>query len=460
MFLRRIFLAIIIVFAAGCSSLPFQTGTPDVGATPEATLAATPILGPVFTPSPPGEVTPSGPVTLILWLPQQFDPNSGTPAGSLLKDRLEEFSLRRPGVRLDVRLKTIDGTGGLLDSLTAASAAAPLALPDLIALPRPLMETAALKGLLQPLDGLTEAIDNPNWYDYARELSRLQETTFGLPLVGDALLLVYHPSAIAEPPKTWEEVLALENPLLFPAADPQALTTQAFYQSAGGAVQDEQGRPMLDVDILAQLLSFYQNGELNEVLPYWLSQYETFEQSWTGFQENPQAATVTWVSKYLSVEALLPDPGELTEEEDAVTEGELEEGELEEAYLAGAPLPTPSGEPFTLANGWVLSLAGSQPSKQALALELAEFLTESSFLAAWSEASGLLPPRSDVLEGWQDGSVSALVSLVAGSAHIYPSTDVLSSLAPAFQQVTLQILKQQGDPLSLAETAAGNLENP
>jgi multiple sugar transport system substrate-binding protein len=455
MFPRQILLAFLIVLAAGCSNLPFQTATPDLEATPETTLTATPTLGPVFTPSPPGEGTPSGPVTLILWLPQQFDPNSGTPAATLLKDRLEEFSLRRPGVRLDVRLKTIDGTGGLLDSLTAASAAAPLALPDLIALPRPLMETAALKGLLQPLDGLTEAIDNPNWYDYARELSRLQETTFGLPIAGDALLLVYHPSAIAEPPETWEQFLAMENPLLFPAADPQALTTQAFYRSAGGVVQDEQGRPMLDVNILTQLLSFYQNGELNGVIPYWLSQYETFEQAWTGFQENPQAATVTWVSKYLAAEALLPDPGEPTEEEDAPTEGELAEG-----LLAGAPLPTPSGDPFTLATGWVLSLAGSQPSKQALALELAEFLTESSFLAAWSEASGLIPPRSDVLEGWQDESVRGLVNLVAGSAHIYPSTDVLSSLAPAFQQVTLQILKQQGDPLSLAETAAGDLENP
>jgi multiple sugar transport system substrate-binding protein len=455
MYPRQILLALLMVLAAGCSSLPFQTATPDLEATPETTLAANPTLMPVFTPSPTGESTPSGPVTLILWLPQQFDPNSGTPAASLLKDRLEEFSLRRPGVRLDVRLKTIDGTGGLLDSLTAASAAAPLALPDLIALPRPLMETAALKGLLQPLDGLTEAMDNPNWYDYAWELSRLQETTFGLPIAGDALLLVYQSSAIAEPPETWEEVLAMENPLLFPAADPQALTTQAFYRSAGGVVQDEQGRPMLDVNILAQLLSFYQNGELNGVIPYWLSQYETFEQAWTGFQENPQAATVTWVSKYLAAEALSPDPGELTEEEDAPTEGELDQG-----LLAGAPLPTPSGDAFTLATGWVLSLAGSQPSKQALALELAEFLTESNFLAAWSEASGLIPPRPDVLEGWQDESVRALVSRVAGSAHIYPSTDVLSSLAPAFQQVTLQILKQQGDPLSLAETAAGNLENP
>ena len=447
---HRILLSLLMLLATGCSSLQLQGGPPDLEATPEPTQTVPFTLAPTHTPTPAAEVTQFGPVTLTVWLPPEFDPNSGTPGGDLLKSRLEEFSLRRPNVRLDVRLKTVEGTGGLLDTLTAASAAAPLALPDLVALPRPLLETAALKGLLHSLDGLTEALANPDWYDYARELSRLQETTFGLPLAGDALLLVYTPSTLAEPPKTWEQALSLENPLLFPAADSEALTTLAFYRSAGGQVQDEQGRPMLDVEILAQLLSFYQNGELNQVLPYWLSQYETFDQAWSGFIENPHGLNVTWLSRYLSAEAA--STGTSTSSTD--------EGAPVEDLVSAAHLPTPSGDPFTLANGWVLSLAGSQPSKQALAVELAEFLTESTFLASWTESSGLMPPRSSALEGWADNPSRDIVSLVAASAHIFPSTDVLSSLAPPLQQATLQILKQQGEPLSLAQFAAAQLQNP
>ena len=450
MFSRQIVFAILVILTTGCSGLPFQTHSPTLEATAAVSPPVTPTLGPIITPSPPGEVTPSGSMTLTLWLPLQFDPDSGTRAGELLKARLEEFSLRRPGVRLDVRLKTMDGTGGLLDSLTAASAAAPLALPDVIALPRPLMETAALKGLLLPLDGLTQALDDPEWYDYAWELSRLQDTTFGLPFAGDALLLVYHPATLEVPPRTWDEVLLLENPLLFPAADPQALTSLAFYRSAGGPVQDEQGRPLLDADILGQMLTFYQSGELNQVFPYWLSQYETFEQSWTGYLENPQGTTVAWLSRYLSAEAALLDGSDLT----------TEEGMAAQDQIAAAPLPSPTGDPFTLANGWVLSLAGSQPSKHALAVELAEFLTETEYLASWSEASGLLPPGSNVLAGWEDVLTRDLVRQVANSAHIPPSTDILSSLAPLLQQATLQILKQQGEPFSLAESAAAHLENP
>ena len=179
-----------------------------------------------------------------------------------------------------MRIKALDGAGGLLDSLTAASAAAPLALPDLIVLPRPLMEAAALKGLLHPLDGLAISLDNSDWYDFAIELSRLQDTSFGIPLAGDALLLTYRPGILPEPPKTWEEVLVSENPLIFSAADPQAATSLAFYMAAGGPVQDDQGRPALDETILAQLLVFFQTAEQNQVMPFWLTQYETFEQAW------------------------------------------------------------------------------------------------------------------------------------------------------------------------------------
>jgi multiple sugar transport system substrate-binding protein len=447
---RSIFLAFLMILAVGCNGLPFQVDSTDADVTPEVTQILAPPPTPTLTPSPLNEITPTGPVTLTVWLPLEFDPNSGTLSAELLKSRLEEFSLRRPGVRLDVRLKAVEGTGGLLDTLTAAGVAAPLALPDLVALPRPLMETAALKGLLHPLDGLIETLAAPDWYDYAHQLSRLQNTTFGLPFAGDALLLVYTPSSIEEPPQTWEQVLGLENPLLFPAADPQALTTLALYLSAGGAHQDDQGRPVLDAEILAQLLSFYQNGELTQVLPYWMTQYETFDQSWAGYMENPQGLNVAWLSRYLSAEA-----GEVE-----VSISNSEEDEAVDDRIAAALLPSPSGDPFTLANGWVLSLAGSQPTKQALAVELAEFLTESSYLAAWTQASGLMPPRSDALEGWDEGPAREIVRQVAVSAQIFPSADILSSLAPALQQATLQILKQQGEPFSLAQAAAAQLENP
>jgi multiple sugar transport system substrate-binding protein len=451
MYLRRIIWILLLLLTAGCESLGFPLENPGVETTPTSTFTPSPLPGPTLTPSPELQPSPAGPVTLTFWLPPQFDPASGTEAGNLLAARLEEFSLRRPGVRLDVRVKALDGAGGLLDSLTAASAAAPLALPDLIVLPRSLMEAAALKGLLHPLDGLAVSLENSDWFDYAIELSRLQDTSFGIPLAGDALVLAYRPAVLPNPPKTWDDVMTLEGPLIFAAADPQALTTLAFYVAAGGPVQDDQGRPMLDAAILAQLLTFFQSAETSQIMPYWLTQYETFDLAWTGYLENPAALTVTWLSRFLLEESALGQEVPLPAEGEEF---------IQEETLAAVGLPTPSGATFSLTNGWALSLAGSQPAKQALAIELAEFLTESNFLASWSEASNLLPPREQALAGWANDPTKLLVGQLANAAHLFPSSDVLTSLAPHLQQATLQILKQQAEPVSLAQLTVERLTNP
>jgi multiple sugar transport system substrate-binding protein len=450
MLLRCFVLVLVLFLSAGCDSLGFPLPPSTVEATPTNTLAPSPAPPPTAIPSPDVPPSSAGPVTLTIWLPPQFDPASGTESNNLLAARLEEFSLRRPGVRLDVRVKALDGTGGLLDSLTAASAAAPLALPDLIVLPRHLLEAAALKGLLHPLDAFSSSLDNTDWYDYAVELSRLQDTNFGIPLAGDALLITYRPAVLLDPPRTWEDVLALEYPLIFSAADPQALTTLAMYMAAGGPVQDDQGRPMLDEAILVQLLTFYQSAEINQVMPFWITQYETFDQAWAGYLDNPAALSITRLSRYLFEEAAQAQEAPLLGEDDFFGEDPL----------AAAPLPTLSGAAFTLADGWTLSLAGAGPSKQALAIELAEFLTESNFLASWTEAANLLPPRAEVIASWSNDPLKALVRQVASSAHLIPSSDVLSSLAPHLQQATLQILKQQAEPVSLAQSTIERLVNP
>ncbi len=147
-------LLLLVISLAGCDALGSPVGTP-MPATPTSEIQVTPGAG-----STPMPVTPSetdlppqlpGIVTLHLWLPPEFDPNDGTLAGNLLKARLEEFTAQNPGVSIEVRLKAVQGAGGLLESLVTASAAAPLALPDLVTLPRPLLEFSRPEGADLPL---------------------------------------------------------------------------------------------------------------------------------------------------------------------------------------------------------------------------------------------------------------------------------------------------------------------
>jgi multiple sugar transport system substrate-binding protein len=422
----------LIMMSAGCNGqfLP--------GFAAQSTPAINPTPGPSITPVPtllsiPATPTNPAPTNLLtIWLPPQFAPAGGTPGGDLLQERLATFVEQNPGVKINVRIKASDGPGGLLDSLSTASAAAPLALPSLVILTRADMENAALKGLIFPVDGLSKTINDPDWYEYARQLAQVQGSTFGVPMAGDTLLLLYRPVKIGTPPVDWPGLLALGQPLVFPAEDPNASLTLNLYQSAGAQVEDSQHRPILDSEVLGKVLKLYADGAQSGVFPYWLAQYQTDAQAWQAYHDQRAQWLITWSSRYLTE---LP------------------------ADTSAMPIPTLGNEPFTLANGWLVALSDPIPERRALSMKLIEFLTESEFLAKWSAAIDYLPTRPTSLAAWPNQSLRSILSQVALSARISPSNDLAASLGPILEDATLQVIKRQSDPVQAAQAAAEKL-NP
>jgi len=421
----RLTLGILVLLGTACTS----TATPVRIVTPLATVTSqvTPVPVDAVTP------TPSGAATLEIWLPPQFAPATDTPGGKILQQRLDAFAVRRPDVQIQVRVKSLDGPGGLLDSLTSASAAAPLSLPDLIALPRPILETAALKGLLHPYDDLIKDPEDTDWYDYALRLARLQDSLFGLPFSGDALVVVYRPETIGRPPADLAELPQATGLLAFPAADPQALFTLALYQAAGGEVLDAEGRPILQKDPLTEVLTAYQQAAQSERMPFWLTQFQSDDQAWDAFQKGQSEMVITWMSRYL---------------------------ENQQEGIAVAPIPTLGGEDYTLASGWVWALSGPHPESQAIAAQLAEYLSDSVFISEWNFATGYLPPRPSAVHNWQDARLSAFANRLSLSARLVPSADVLPGLAAPLVEATTEMLKLESDPASAAQAAVNRLLAP
>lgn len=401
----------------------------DTNTTPEPSPTPTATVLPTLASTPPAP----GPTVLKIWVPPQFDPASGTAAGNLLQARLDQYTSQRPDVRIETRVKAASGSGGLLDSLSTANAAAPLVVPDLVLLPRSNVEIAALKGLLFPFDDLSDALNEDDWYPYAQELARLQTSIFGLPFAGDALISLYRPVEVESHPVDWNSALELAQPLAYPAGDEQAFFTLAQYLSAGGDVEDPDGRPTLDARTLTEVLSFYQEAQLGGVMPIWLTQFTTDEQSWEAFSENQVNIVASWTNRYLSTL-----PGD----------------------TAAAPILTQDGTPLTLANGWVWALSNSQIERQSLSVDLAEYLTQGEFLSEWTETAGYLPPRASALNGWSNAALRSLMGQVIRSAHIIPRNDVMAVLGPALQQATVNTLRQQTDPTTAANEAVGSLEQP
>jgi len=392
---------VLVLFVSACGTL----------IPPPATVQPDSVTG---TPSTPGDSTATSPAAgtrrdLRVWLPARFDPEADSAAAHILKARLDLFARLHPGIQLDIRVKAETDPSSLLEMLMLARAAAPDSLPDLIALPRADLEDAALKSLIHPIEGLTEALDEPGWYSYARQLAHVQNSAYGLPFAGDALLLAYDPDKYVNPPVSWDVILRRPGVLALLGDRPQILFLIGLYRSMNGGLLDTQNRPMLEEFALGPTLATVERARLNR--SHFVA---TEEAAWQEFLDDRAAWTVTTATRALA------DPSE---------------------RFQVAPLPGLNNDPFTLGTSWIWALAGSDPQGEPLAIELADWLVDDQFLSAWINQAGYLPTRSVDFTG----RFPALAA-VAESAQPFPSNDVLAALEPVLREAVIRIFN--GEPVA------------
>ena len=423
---KKLILVLLLVFLGGCANNP--TPLPDQVTSGEPLLlpTSTPTLLPVDNPEPPG------PHRLQVWVPPEFNPTSGAEAAQIFLSRLSEFSVLHPDVQVEVRVKATLGPGGMIDSLSATQAISPEALPDLVALPRPVLETAAARGLIFPLTGVSISGDT-DWYEFAHQLARVENTIYGLPFACDALVLLYRTEVVGEPPRDWTTTEQLGLPLLFPVGSPQAFFTFALYQAAGGSLLNEQGFAEITPGTLSAVYGFLKDAQTAGVVSSSLGKYRSEEETFLAFQNREADMTIAWVSAYWT------RAGEDT---------------------ASGPLPTNGAVPFAPLTGWAWALSNPNSTHQDLSIQLAQFLTDSEYLTNWTLSAGYLPPRPSVLAAWPESAKSALASSLVLSAQLIPPVELLNSVGPLFQQGLLDVLSGQQTPSQAAQSVAARLESP
>jgi ABC-type glycerol-3-phosphate transport system substrate-binding protein len=266
------------------------------------------------------------------------------------------------------------------------------------------LESAALQGLVHPMNGLSTVLDDRNWYGYARDLGHVQNTAYGLPFAGDVLVLVYRSEV--ERINTWNDILASENPLVFAAGDPKAMVGLALYISAGGELLDAQGQPTLNQDVLTRVLAVISDGVLAGVFSPSLGNVVTDDQVMQAYLGERANMAIFWASNYRAPggQFTLPLPG------------------LDETQLS-------------FGTGWVWALAGSNTENQQLAIELADYLVADDFLSTWTRESGYLPTRPSGVNT-EDPTMTAILE----SAQLIPSNDVLLVLGPLMQDAVARVL--------------------
>ena len=428
---RRIFfkivltLSFLILLVLGISSCDFpviREFLPDSNTTQIPPADA---LTPTPTPTPTPDIPLVASQQLILWVPPEFDPGVTTTAGNLFSSRLNEFLTRRPETELQIRIKSLTGEYGLLESLQLIGSAAPLLRPNLVALPRPLLEEAFRGGQVIALDEYLDLEEEGDWYPYALDLARVDGQTVGIPFAGDLLVLASVTAPETTPPTTWNLLLSLQRAVAFPASDPKALVTLAWYQSLGGELKDEDGKPTLDGDLMLQVLNFYEQAQDANVMPYWLTQFETMEQAWEAYLERQSTLSITWTSRLLASES---------------------------PNTTLSAIPTKNDKAFTYADGWVWCVVPSDPETEQFALELAEFLTESDFLSLWAFEGRYIPVRPTSLESWSEVSYYSTLEKLLPAAVVVPDGELDAALGSPIRDAVVEVLKDQVEPEDALET--------
>ena len=405
---KFIFIAIYFaLFSSSCNGiLP-----PD----PLAAATPTPTPLPIEQPVELLDISQTAPVNLVLWVPPEFGLSLDSDSSRLLNDRIAEFRNVHPNVQIDVRVKAQEGPADLLESIAAAQDAAPLSLPDLVLLPTEDMQTAAIRKYIQPIGEFIPPDYTEDKYGIALELGAFQNEIYGMTFAMDALVMAYHPEIIETPPSTWTQAMEIPGVLAFPAANSRSLFTLALYLAQTESIIDENNKISLDAEILESVYTFYENGQENNLFPFWLTQYETESLSWQAFLDGRASMAITTASTYLKY------VGEIN----------------------ASPIPTEDGAPFTLTSGWVFSLIATDPDKVNSSIELANFLTDSVFSGTWTESAGYLPPRPSALTEWNNDPPRALANLILSSAGEIPSARTLNLLGEKLMQGTINVLKQE-----------------
>lgn len=355
---------------------------------------------------------------LIVWLPPNFDPAGGDLAATMLQERLALFSDQHPQVRVETRVKAESGPGGLLDSLLNAQTAAPLALPDLVLIPGSLLPLAVQSGVLQAHSSFAQELESEDWYPFAQSLASYDTDTFGMPFAADAFITGYRSTAISQVPPSWNNLLNTRVALGFAAADPNANFTIAQLLALK-AEDSPAGFDPSEADLRA-VFELYGDGQARQVFPFWLTQYQNTDQTWQAFTEGQLPMVGAWSNQVFS--------NRLTE-------------------ISGASMPTLNGRPFAMMRGWLWSVTTPDSERAALAGELAIFLANPEFLAQYSAAASLLPPRPSSLAAWTPDAKQALASQIIVNAVAMPDQATLDKWGPVLQQAVVAILKQESTPI-------------
>ncbi len=424
-------IGLLAALAAGCLN---RSDEPDRLVATATSRAVTPVSTPeAAIPPGPSELVPppQSPQVLIVWTAPEICPRSDLPGGDLLTEQFSAYDSSRSNLRLEVHCKTAVGPGGTLAYLRTGRDIAPDILPDLILLPAGQLVPATEAQLILPLDGLVPAEMRADLYPAAQVMGQVDDAFMGFPyaLTGLGHLALNNNVITQTLPADWDNLIRSSARFAFPAAgDSGAFLALQFYLEAGGALSNEAGQPILQLEPLSEALTRINAGRESGFILFQSTNARNLEEAWSIFQNGTASLVLTSVDVYLG--------RRLTGDVSGV-----------------GPVPGPNGPFAPFVNGWVWAVSTPDAARQQLALALLTALTAPEELGAWSLQSNALPARRSALATWSadDPYVSFLAAQLE-LAQALPE-EATGSLLEAMRNAVFDVVSLAQSPRAAAQAA-------
>lgn len=373
------------------------------------TATAPPAVLPTNVTAATAEPTATGPATLTIWWPEPLAAIENQDAADLLSEEISAFQSANPDVGVEFRLKKVPDVGGIMSTLRAANLVAPRALPDLTLMRRSDLLTAAQAGLIMAMDERSGASILNNLPPIVGALGQMNDRLYGLAYNIEVQHLVYQADAYALDSWSFADVLDQHASFVFPAGRANSLSDVflAQYHASTGTLDSSD--LTIDADQLQPLFQFYQDAVETGVIDPIVLEYIVPDDYRAGLAAGTIPAGVVTSSLYLT---------------------------MNHDTLAFAPIPTVSGDPTTVVDGWMWVLTTADAEQQALALRFINWMLDVDRQGRYNQAIHMLPSQRATLRQWEDPAYAAFVDMLLNNATL-PLSESAGSLSARVIQTAL-----------------------
>ncbi len=387
----------------------------------ESTPETTDELNVAETPVP----TPTS-YEIQIWIPPQFDPDKETKAGNALSEVISSYLEENPNVDISIRVKATNGESSMINTIIAADHVAKKVLPSLALMSRGDLETSVQRGILKPIE--TEVFSNSNsWYNFAGQSAVVDSVVYGIPVLGDGLVLTYRNSKINPELGDWQDIISRKMPIGFVPSASNSQFGTFMYLSMGGKLTNDQGQIYLDQQKLTDSLNFFLNGVQNGSFPSSLTQLVDLTQVWQRFTDGTMSMIITPFSSFrnninsdISVHSLPLQPG---------------------------------FSEYPLINTWNLVMLEDDPVVQPEVIKFAEYLCDTTVNDKLSVSAGYLPVRNSEHEYWKDDPQYDVVNMMSQNGVLVPNVSIANKIYPVINNALSQVIKTQLSPEDAAKDA-------